>query len=78
MISRVYMPDSKQEYALKWYPETDTRMLYLHIKDKSMLVKYVLHAKHKKINKSLERSDWLASEEFEEQKQKAIDSNFVA
>ena len=49
-MSRVYLHDSKQEFAKMWFPEYEPRMLYLHLKDKSKLVKYVLHAKHKKID----------------------------
>jgi hypothetical protein len=38
-------------------------MLYVQPKDKTKLIKYVLHAKHKKPTVAMDRPDYMADEE---------------
>lgn len=64
LISRVSADDNKEAYMKLWYPDVEPRMLYLAIKDKTKLVKYILHAKHKKIDSKPDKSDWLLAEEL--------------
>ena len=38
-------------------------MLYVNIQDQSKLVKYVMHAKHKKIYADTDKPEWLTNNE---------------
>lgn len=60
MISRVAVAgdpkqDPSQSYMKMWYPEVEPSVLYFMIPNKAMLVKYVLHAKHRKINDKVDK-----------------------
>lgn len=47
----------------QWYPDVNTKMTYVSIKDKSMLFRYVLHAKHKKMDGREDKCEWLLDDE---------------
>ena len=58
-----------------WYPDYEPRFLYLAIKEKAKLPKYILHAKHQRIDTKQDKCDWLTGIELEEMIAKS--KNFV-
>lgn len=66
IISRVSPPKSKEIYSKVWYPLVEPRMDYFVIKEKHKLVKYVMHAKHSKIDKKGDKLQEVLGEEFDE------------
>jgi len=49
-----------------WYPHVDPDMHHFVIKEKHKLVKYVLHAKHSKIDKKNDKLNEVIGEEFDD------------
>lgn len=47
MIARVSTSAGKELFAKAWYPEVEASMNYFTIPNRSNLIKYVLHAKHR-------------------------------
>jgi len=66
MITRVSTLDNKESYSKLWYPDVEPSMLNFAIKDKAKLVNYVLHAKHSKVDRKVDKLDILIGEDFEE------------
>lgn len=63
LIVRVAPYRSQAAFAQHWFPDVEPRMLYVQPKDKTKLIKYVLHAKHKKPTVAMDRPDYMADEE---------------
>lgn len=66
LIARVSTVENRTDFTRSWYPDIEPRMMYVTPQDKSKLVKYILHAKHKKITGNFDKPDWFLSEEWEE------------
>ena len=67
LISRVYLKESKHEFAKVWYPEYNPRMVYVFSSEPSQVHKYVLHASHKRVgDPNQEKPEWLLNGELEE------------
>lgn len=66
MIVRCGLEGGNQAYLTHWYPEINPSIINLILKDKSKLTKYVLHAKHSKIEKSENKLEAILGEDFEE------------
>lgn len=49
MVSRVAPLESREPYALKWWPQVDLSMDFVKHPNKSILQKYVLNVRHGKI-----------------------------
>jgi hypothetical protein len=65
MISRISLPQSKEQYTKVWYPEVEATMNFFTIPNRSNLIKYVLHAKHRKTVLSLDKlCDQIGQEEL--------------
>ena len=53
--------------ARLWYPDVEPSFLFNIIPDKAQLVKYVLHAKHRRIDARADKVlDLLGEDQFEE------------
>ena len=66
MIVRCGLEGGNQAYLTHWYPDTNPTLMNLILKDKVKLPKYVLHAKHSKIEKSENKLKTILGEDFEE------------
>lgn len=66
MISRIVSSNSKELYAKAWYPDAEANMNYFIIPNRSNLIKYVLHAKHRATVSHLDRMrDQIGEEELQ-------------
>lgn len=50
LLSRVAPLESQNHFSKLWYPEVDTSLMYFNLKNQALLLKYVLHAKHRRID----------------------------
>lgn len=73
VVARVADSEGKDRATRLWYPDCDARMTYLILSDQAKLIKYVLHAKHAKIDSKPDKCDWLQGEVFEETMEKITD-----
>lgn len=66
LIARASNEANKEPAAKLWYPEVEPLMASFQIKDKAKLVNYVLHAKHSKIHRKVDKLDKFIGEDFDE------------
>lgn len=48
MVSRISMVGQKGEFVNAWYPSVEVDMKFFAIQNKAKLLKYVMHAKHRR------------------------------
>lgn len=72
MISRISMVGQKSDFANAWYPSAEVDMKFFAIQNKAKLLKYVMHAKHRRPDMKISKlSDQFDAERFEEILKKA-------
>jgi hypothetical protein len=64
LISRVSVLGNKDSYTKLWYPDIEPSVIYVTIKHKGLLVKYLLHAKHSKVERTTDNLKVLMGENF--------------